>query len=510
MSHALLLPIVLPLIAAIGCMAGYKRGLAFQRQVSLGATLILPVVAAILIASAARDEISVYAIGAWPAPFGIVLVLDRLSAAMVMLTAALALPVLLYALAGTDAKGRHFHPLFQFQLAGLNGAFLTGDIFNLFVFFEVLLAASYGLLAHGGGLLRARASLAYVVLNVVGSTLFLVGLALVYGTLGTLNFADLALVVPHVPPSDQALVRAAFALLVIVFALKAALLPLSFWLPLAYGAATAPVAALFAILTKVGIYVLLRIFGIVFASAAFTADLLQPWLVPVAIMTIALGMIGLLSAPRLSVGVAYLVVLSTGTLLSVLSVPGIGSVSAVIYYLLHSTLVTGGFFLLADAIANQRGVHADKLERGPHVRDLKLLSAAYLVLAVAVSGLPPLSGFFGKFMLMQSVQATGWVTAIWPALLISSLVTALALARQGSVLFWEPVPDEPRPEYPPPSRLRVAAVVVLVAASPVLTLTTGSVSAYAHAAAEQLLARQDYIDAVVGASPEIVRVRRPR
>jgi multicomponent K+:H+ antiporter subunit D len=503
-------PFLLPLFAAVVCLVGTGWGLTFQRWVSLVATIALAGVGILLVTSAAHGGISVHAMGNWSAPFGIVLVLDRLSAAMVLLTAVLAIPVLLYALAGTDAKGRHFHPLFQLQLAGLNGAFLTGDIFNLFVFFEVLLAASYGLLAHGGGLLRARASIAYVVLNLAGSTLFLIALALIYGMLGTLNMADLALVLPQVPPSDQAIVRTAFVLLVIVFALKAALIPLSFWLPLAYSAATAPVAALFAILTKVGIYALLRLSGIVFASAAFTADLFEPWLVQVAIGTIALGTIGVLAAPRLSVVVAYLVVISTGSLLAVIAVPGVSSAAAAIYYMLHSTLVTAGFFLLADAIANQRGEFADKLVRGPHVRDIKRLGTGFLILAVAASGVPPLSGFFGKVMLMQSVQTSGWVSAIWPALLVSSVIVALALARKVSVLFWEPIADEPRPVYPPPSKLRAAAVVALVAASPILTLATGSVSAYARAAAEQLVNRQGYIDAVLGVSPHIVRDRRPR
>ena len=510
MSHALVLPIVLPLLAAVLCLTGHTAGLTFQRWVSLISGLVLLGVAMVLVASAARGEISVYAIGAWQAPFGIVLVLDRLSGAMVLLTALLALPALLYALAGADAKGRLFHPLFQLQLAGLNGAFLTGDIFNLFVFFEVLLLASYGLLAHGGGLLRARASVAYVVLNLAGSTLFLVALGLIYGMLGTLNIADLAFVLPQVPAADQALVRTAFALLVVVFALKAALVPLSFWLPLAYGAAMAPVAALFAILTKVGIYALLRTYTIISANAEFTADLFNPWLAQIAIATIVLGTAGVLAAPRLSVVVAYMVVISTGTLLTVMAVPGIPSVAAVIYYMLHSTLVTGGFFLLADAIANERGEHGDKLERGPHVRDLTSLGIAFLVLAVAVSGVPPLSGFFGKVMLMQAVQGSPWVTAIWVALLLSSLIVALALARTASVLFWEPIPDEPRPPYPPPSPLRLAALVLAVAASPVLTVTTGSVAVYAQAASEQLVERQGYIRAVLGVSPQIIREKRPR
>ena len=510
MSHALIVPILLPLLAAALCLTGHRNGLTFQRWVSLLATLALLSASVLLVASAMRGEYSVYAIGDWPAPFGIVLVLDRLSAAMVLLTALLALPALLYAMGGADAKGQLFHPLFQLQLVGINGAFLTGDIFNLFVFFEVLLLASYGLLAHGGGFLRARASLVYVVLNVVGSMLFLAALALIYGMLGTLNFADLALVLPQVPESDQALVRTAFALLVIVFALKAALIPLSFWLPLAYGAAMAPVAALFAILTKVGVYALLRTSTIVLANAGFTANLFEPWLVQVAIVTIALGTAGVLAALRLSVVVAYLVMISTGLMLAIIAVPGVASAAAIIYYMLHSTLVTGGFFLLADAIANERGEHADKLERGPQIRDPTILGSAYLIVAVAVSGVPPLSGFLGKVMLLQSVSGSPWRLPVWIAVLASSLVVALALARTASVLFWEPITDEPRPAYPPTSVLRNLGLMALVAASPLLTLTSGSVSGYARAAAEQLVDRQAYIEAVLGAAPRIIREQRPR
>lgn len=509
MSHVILVPILLPLFAAILCIAGHKRSIAYRRAVSLVSTLLLPAFAVMLLASAARDEITVYAMGNWPAPFGIVLVLDRLSAAMLMLTALLAVPVLLYAIAGADEKGRGFHALFQLQLVGLNGAFLTGDIFNLFVFFEVLLAASYGLLAHGGGLLRARASLVYVIMNLAGSTLFLIALALIYGTLGTLNIADLAVVVPQVALSDQALVRTAFALLIVVFALKSALLPLSFWLPLSYGAAVAPVAALFAILTKVGIYALLRVAGIIFSAADFTVNLFEPWLVPIAIATIALGTAGVLAAARLTVVVAYLVVVSTGTMLSVASHLDINSATAIIYYMVHSTLVTAGFFLLADTIARQRGELEDRLQRGPRVKNLAQIGAAFLVLAVAVSGMPPLSGFLGKFMLMHSVQSSRWAVGVWTTLLVSSLIVGLAMARHVSVLFWEPKVDEPPPAYPPSSKLRAFALILLVAASPVLTLVTGSVSAYARAAADQLITRQLYIEAVLGISPQIFRERRP-
>ncbi|MBZ0143193.1 MAG: hypothetical protein K8F56_06405, partial [Rhodocyclaceae bacterium] len=266
-AHAPILPILIPFAAALVLMAGTGRGLAFQRGVGLAAALAGIAAAAWLTLLADRGEILVYALGDWPAPFGIVLAADRLAAGMTLLTALLAAVCLLHASHGFDARGRHFHALFQLQIVGLQGAFLTGDLFNLFVFFEVMLLASYALLAHGGGLARTRAGLAYVVLNLAGSALFLIALGMLYGTLGTLNLADVALRLKGLG-HDFAPVRLAAALLVAVFALKAALLPLSFWLPMSYAAAGAPVAALFAIMTKVGIVALLRVQVVAFAPAA--------------------------------------------------------------------------------------------------------------------------------------------------------------------------------------------------------------------------------------------------
>ena len=260
-----------------------------------------------------------YFVGDWPAPFGIVLVLDRLAALMLAIAAVIALAALAAAVAGErpwDARGRFFHPLFQFQLMGLNGAFLTGDLFNLFVFFEVLLVASYCLLLHGQGDARLRAGLHYVVVNLAASALFLVGVALLYSITGTLNLADLALRVPRVPPPDAPLVRAAALLLLVVFGVKAAAFPLYLWLPRAYAAAAAPVAALFALMTKVGVYSIVRVHGVVFGPDAGEAALVAaPWLAPAALATALLGVVGALAAPTLGRMAAYLTVASVGTLL---------------------------------------------------------------------------------------------------------------------------------------------------------------------------------------------------
>lgn len=312
MSHWLILPILLPLFA--GSLLLLPLAERWQRGLSLLAALALIPLSLLLIRTAASGDLSVYALGNWAAPFGIVLMLDRLAALMLLATAVLGSAALIYALRGDDRLGKHFHALFQFQLLGINGAFLTGDLFNLFVFFEILLIASYALLLHGGGAERVRSGLHYVILNLVGSAFFLIAVGTLYGLTGTLNMADMAQKIAMADAERAPLLAAAGLLLLVVFALKAALLPLYFWLPRAYAAASAPVAALFAIMTKVGIYSILRVYTLVFGDAAGElANLAQAWLWPLALATLGLGAIGALAARTLQGLLAYLVVVSAGT-----------------------------------------------------------------------------------------------------------------------------------------------------------------------------------------------------
>lgn len=516
MTNLPLLPVLVPLVAAILILATHRRGVGAARAISAASVALLAASAALLLARAAGGAIDIVALGAWPAPFGIVFVSDRLSAAMVAITAAVAVPALLAATGGTDLMGRHFHPFFQLQLSGLNGAFLTGDLFNLFVFFEVLLIASYGLLAHGGGAARAKAGLHYVALNLTGSVLFLIGLALVYGTLGTLNLADVARRLPLVPAEDQALVRTAFSLLIVVFGLKAAIVPLSFWLPHAYSAATAPVAALFAVMTKVGIYALLRVSATAFAGSAATEDLLSAWLTPLGLVTIVIGTLGVMSATRLAAAVSHLLLLSIGILAAAVGEGGADMVAAALYYLPHTTLVSAALFLLAGWIAAGRGAAGDRLVRGPRIPAAPWVGAAYFALAVAVTGLPPLSGFLGKVMLLTAAPPTLAGYAIWVTFILSGFVAALALARAASTLFWEK-PAAPRtdaegdaqPASVPAGRMTLGLALAM-GFVPLLVLGAGPLSAYARAAAEQLMARRPYLEAAMppGDAP-VVRERRP-
>lgn len=507
MSHLPILPFLIPFTAAALLMLLHRAPIA-QRRALCMAALLLALAATILLAIQAADgTIGIYALGDWPAPFGIFVVVDRLAALLLLLLFLLAGPALLMAFGGGDAAGPHFHSLFQLQLAGIAGAFLTGDLFNLFVCFEILLIASYALLAHGGGGDRVRAALPYVILNLIGSSLFLVALALTYGTLGTLNLADIATLLPAVPLANQALVRTAMALMVMVFLLKAALLPMAFWLPHVYAAATPPVAALFAILTKVGIVSLLRLSVIGFGSAPTTAGVLHPWLPALALATIAIGTAGAFAARRLSVTIANLVLISTGTLLFTLAANSAPATAALLYYLPHTTLVTGGLFLLSGSIATRRGSAGDALVRGPVIANQSALALALMLFAIAASGLPPLGGFIAKLMLMQAID--DWAAAWWAALLLSGFGVALVFARIGSILFWEPqgIAQSPITRIET-GRTSTTAIALLLAASPLMVLLASPIAHHTRLAADQLHARTPYIDAVLQAHA-IQRERRP-
>ncbi|MBN2691048.1 MAG: monovalent cation/H+ antiporter subunit D, partial [Burkholderiaceae bacterium] len=423
MAQLPIAPVLLPLAAGIVLLFLRGRSLRVQRVFSLLATLALLAVDVALWLRVQHGAHLVYALGDWPAPIGIVLVADQLAVGMLLVTALVALGALLYAVMNDeDAAGPHFHVLFQMELFGLGGAFLTGDLFNLFVFFEVLLLASYGLLLHGGGRLRTRAGLHYVVLNLVGSTLFLFAVGALYGLSGTLNMADLAVRLPLLPLSDGPLLRSALLVLLVVFALKAALLPLSLWLPSAYGNTSAAVAALFAIMTKVGAYAILRVDIMLFGQGSgVLAGWIGPWLFWAALATLIAGAAGVLASSSLRQQVGHLVVLSMGTLLLAFSLGTQQALVAGLYYLPHSVFVSAALFLLADLVARGRGAASDGFEPAPPMPHRALLGGLFFVLAISVAGLPPLSGFIGKFMLLQAAQSQPHGAWVWAVVLGAGL-----------------------------------------------------------------------------------------
>ena len=510
-GHELIAPIVLPLVAGALLLLLERAGSHWVRPFSLLATALLAALSTALLLQASAGEVQVYLLSNWRAPWGIALALDRLSALMLWLTALVACGALLYAVGGDDrARGAgaasagvgpkssgHFHALFQFQLMGLNGAFLTADLFNLFVFFEVLLAASYGLLLHGATRARLKAGLHYVVFNLTGSALFLIAVSLLFALTGTLNMADLAVKLPQLAPEDQRLAQAAALLLLLVFAVKAALLPLYFWLPDTYASAAAPTAALFAIMTKVGVYAITRVTTLVFVAPGLLPE--QPVLAVLALATLVLAAVGALAAQRLRGLVAYLVVASAGTLLLAVGLGTEGTLAAGLFYLVPSTLVAAAWFLLADRIIGARG-GVDHLQPGQISAGWAPLGVGFFIAGVAAAGVPPLAAFMGKALLLQAAGQTALAPWVVSLVLASSLAVMVALARAGSVLFWE--------NATPPSRTAavgsaaqrgaVLSMLGLVLACAVLA---HPLAHYTQATAQQLKAPQPYVQAVLGALP---------
>lgn len=502
MSHWIILPILLPALTAPLLALAVRHDIVLARTFSLTSSLLLLLLALGLLLAVSDGTILTYHLGDWPAPYGIVLALDRLSALMLLLNALLGLLVLLYTMGGWDKRGLHFHPMFQFLLMGINGAFLTGDLFNLFVFFEVLLIASYGLMVHGGGALRLRSGVQYVVINLIGSSIFLIAVGLIYSVTGTLNMADLAIKVAAVQPGDQALLHTGALLLLLVFCIKAALVPVQFWLPATYANAPAPIAALFAIMTKVGAYAIIRVYTLIFGGDAGAESwMAASWLLPAALVTLALGAMGVLAARSLGQLVSFAVIASMGTLLTAVALFNPQAMSAALYYLLHSTLAAGAMFLVVDLVVQRRAQHGDLLQAAPPFAQLSLVAGAFFIAAIAMAGMPPLSGFIAKLQLLSSVRQADAAVWIWALVLTGSLLTIIGFARAGSLLFWKScaIAGELRPGRRS-GTLPLVALGLLFAALLLLTIAAGPINHYLQQTAAQLFAPQDYINTILGSA----------
>jgi multicomponent K+:H+ antiporter subunit D len=537
-DHLVILPIVLPLaIGAAMVLVGEGRR-TLRAALGLASALALLAVAIALLRQAdgaapgAGTAVArVYRLGDWSSLFGIVLVLDRLSALMVLLTAILGLAALVFSLARWHRAGAHFHPLVQFQLMGLNGAFLTGDLFNLFVFFEVMLAASYGLVLHGSGTARVRAGLHYVAVNLAASLLFLVGVSMIYGVAGTLNMADLAGRIPRVAAEDRALVEAGAAILGVAFLIKAAMWPVGFWLPTTYAVASAPAAAILSILSKVGVYAVLRLWLLLFGDeAGVSAGFGGGWLMAGGLLTIAFGSVAVLATQDMARLAGASVLVSSGTLLAAIGAGQAAVTGGALFYLASSVLAIAAFFLLIELVERGRGVGADVLavtreafgeggeedeldeeeeEVGVAIpATMAVLGMSFVGCALLLAGLPPLSGFLAKFAMLapllapagpgaarSAVPAASW--ALLAALVLSGLATVIAMLRAGVNAFWAPGDGA----VPRVRLVEIAPVALLLLLCAGLTAGAGPAMDYMQATARALHAPQDYVRGVLPAAP---------
>jgi multicomponent K+:H+ antiporter subunit D len=336
-----------------------------------------------------------------------------------------------------------------------------------------------------------------VSLNLVGSAIFLIAIGTLYGVTGTLNMADMAQKVAGATPESTAVLRSGALLLLVVFGLKAALPPLYFWLPEAYRAASAPVAALFAVMTKVGVYAILRLFTLIFGpEAGGSALVAEPWLLPVSLAAMVLGVLGVLAGRDLRTLVAYLVVASVGTLLTAVGLFDAKGIGAALFYLIHTTLITAGLFLLADLIGTLRGGAGDRFEPAAPIFRPQFVGALFFVGTVAAAGMPPLSGFACKIMILQAARESTAMSWVWGVVLATSLLNLLALSRAGSMLFWNTLPEKPNGE--PVPVMASAPIIVLLAFSFLLIALGNPISAFTAATAEQLLEPAGYIKSVLG------------
>ncbi|MDM9627937.1 monovalent cation/H+ antiporter subunit D [Rhizobium sp. S152] len=522
--HLIIAPVLIPLIACAILLAIDERRRVAKAMVSLAAAVLLTLVALVLfqIESGPNGFEGVYLVGNWAAPFGIVLVLDGLSALMLLLTAVLAVSALVFSLARWHAVGAHFHSMFQLLLMGVNGAFLTGDLFNLFVFFEVMLAASYGLLLHGSGPLRVKAGMHYIAVNLVAALLFLIGVSLIYGTAGTLNMADLAARIPEIEPDRRMLMEAGAGILGIVFLIKAGMWPLCFWLPTAYSAASAPVAGIFAIMSKLGIYVILRLTMLLFGegpSAGFGA----PVLLYGGAATLIFGIVGVLASQALGRVAGFSVLVSSGTLLMVLGISDGAVSSGALLYLVSSTLTISAFFMLIELVERGQDAGANVLavtmeaygdaddepaneEEGVTMPGtMAVLGICFAACGILLSGLPPLSGFIAKFAMLSAMMGTGAIgvpptAAIWSLVvlvILSGIAALISMTRAGIRTFWSSIEGA----VPRVLVIEIVPVLFLLGLTLALTVQAGPAMQYMDTTIRTLSKPALYIDAVTGALP---------
>lgn len=545
-GHLLIAPILIPLVA--GALMLFYDDKRRQTKLGIGLAAIgalffvsIELISRVKGTVGGETIVATYLLGDWPVPIGIVLVVDRLSAMMVMLTTLLALPSLIYAAAGWQGKGQHYHTMFQLLLAGVNGAFLTGDLFNLFVFFEVMLAASYGLMLHGSGAERIKHGMHYIAINLAASLLFLIGAALVYGTTGTLNMADISRVVPLLDEPQRLMFHAAAALLGVAFLTKAAIWPLCFWLPGTYAAASPPAAASFAIMTKVGLYVILRLVMLTFGQdAGSSAGFGGPVLILGGMVTMAYGMFGVLGAQGVSIKGGYIAMISSGTVLTAVGISLIGGgvqiLSGALYYLIGSTVAIAAYFLLAEPVGRgyEGGGEDDTQAKDPvyerwapmmgtvedetapaseRTAPWSALGVSFTLIAAILAGLPPFPGFIGKVSMISgaihdNVSASGYIPAIlWvytALLIVSGFAVLVSLVRLGIRRFWA--------SENPPERvlaLEIVPVFLILAMLVLQTVKAGPLLNYTDATAADLHAPAVYRNAVLAAPVVADSERRP-
>jgi len=492
MSLLLTLPIVLPALTAAVCLALFRRP-GWQRYVSMAGGILHLGASVWLLLSVRQGGIHVVQIGNWQAPFGITLVSDVFSAIMLVLAGMMGVSVLVYSLAEIDRPRERFgyHPLLHMLLMGVSGSFLTGDVFNLYVWFEVMLISSFALLALGGEPAQIEGSIKYVTLNLVASALLLTSIGLVYGLTGTLNMADLALKLDQLPASGLTSMLA--VLFLVAFGMKAAVFPLFFWLPASYHTCPVPVSAIFAgLLTKVGVYVLIRTFTLLFVhDTGYTHGLL----LGISALTMVTGVLGALAQNEFRRILSFHIVSQIGYMTLGLALYTPLALAGSVFYIAHHIIVKTNLFLVSGVARRLGGTFDLKGLGGLHALRPSL-GVLFLIPALSLAGLPPLSGFFAKLALIQAALGMEEYLVAGVALAVS-LLTLLSMMKIWNEAFWKPAPGKIDASRPVEVAL-LAPIVALAALTVLIGFSAGPLFELSETAARQLLDRSAYINAVLG------------
>jgi multicomponent Na+:H+ antiporter subunit D len=488
--RALVLPILVPLSTAAVLMLAPKRA-APQRWISLIGSIVQLVSAILVFVRVNVAGIQALQISAWPAPFGITLVADLLAAVLVVAVGVVGVAITTVALSGVDPRREAFgyHPLFQILLMGVAGAFLTGDLFNLYVCFEVMLVASFVLMALNRTRAQMGAAFKYVTINLIASSIFLTALGLLYGATGTLNLADLAHVWPTISTPGVDIVLA--VLFLIAFSIKAGLFPLFFWLPASYHTPPAPLAAAFAgLLTKVGVYALIRVFTLLFQGES---PALFHLLLAMSVATMVIGLVAALNERDFRRVLSFNLVGHIGYTTASLSLLTPAALAGAIFYILHHIVVITNLYLVSGVLLRLRRT-TDMAGLGGFYRNQPVFSALAMIPIFSLAGVPPLSGFLGKLAILEGTFAAGayWVGAL---VLLVSLLTLLSMGRTWAETFWRP---SDTPDLAAPAMPYLLAIAALSALTLAMTIGAEPLFDFAFRAAEQLLQHDEYARAVLG------------
>ena len=499
MSWVLVLPLTIPFVTAIFAFLFRERSAG--RWISVAGSAALVAASLVLLVQTIDAGVLAAQMGSWAAPFGVTLVADLLSAAMAVITAIIALAVSVYALADIDADAERagYHALFNVLIAGVMGAFLTGDLFNLYVWFEVMLIASFGLLILGGKPEQIDGGVKYVALNLISTILFLTGIGLLYGMTGTLNMADLAGAVESADPGLLSVVAVAF---MVAFGVKAALFPLFFWLPASYHTPHFAVSAVFAgLLTKVGVYALIRMFTLVFDhDIGFTHEILL-W---IAGLTMAIGVLGAAAQNDIRKILSFHIVSQIGYMVLGLALMTPLALVGAVFYLIHHIIVKANLFLIAG-VADRIAGDTDLSRIGGLYKSAPFLAVLFFIPAFSLAGFPPLSGFWAKFIVVKAaLDVQGWVIAA--VALVVGLLTIYSMTKIWAEAFWTPHPDGVDPSLatlaPATRNALVLPVAGLALMTVVIGLVPGGFMSFAETAANQLLVPDAYISTVLEARVE--------